>query len=358
MKSFKSLSVAISALALSLTTLAPAQAADLPLSYSQYVASQGFKDLQSASDAHNAKLAYASGLKIELEMTSNSTGTILGSIKATKTAATSTITMAGESLTVSYFNNAYFLDVSEAVFELETKNASLIGKRPPSSAVKKIKLSTAPTGGSSLLNINPSNLFSGSSTNELVDSVYALDTSKFTFSEVTSGANVTEPTSTDFSYQIKMNDPQTGITLEMTVTSTFNAEGFLTVTLIDQNMSLLGLTIESVTKLTQTIDNTIVLTPPAPSTYMTQAKFTALDYQISAELALKTNASKIVTKAKALAKSAKKPLSGSHIVAAAKALKITSKAVTNGTKLSGKYKGVTGSLCVTAFKGVATTKNC
>lgn len=358
MKSFKSLTVAISALALSLTTLTPAQAADLPLSYSQYIASQGYKDMQAAAEIHNTKLAASTGLKIDMEMTTNTTGTIRASIKATKTAATSTITLEGESITVAYHGGSYFLDIADAMYELETKNSSLIGKRLPSSSVKKVKLAGPPSDGTTLLDMNPSSLFSGSSTTELVDSVYALDTSKFTFSEVTSSANVTEPTSTDFKNQIKMNDPQTGITLDMTVTSTFNAEGFLTVTLIDQNMSLLGLTVESVTKLTQTIDNTLVLTPPAASTYMTQAKFTALDYQISAESALKTNANKIVTKAKALAKSAKKSLAGSHIVAAAKALKITSKAVTNGTKLSGKYKGVTGNLCITAYKGASSIKNC
>lgn len=354
----KSLTVAMAALALSMTSLAPAQAADLPLTYSQYIASQGYLDMQSAADIHNTKLAAATGLKINMEMTTNTTGTIRAEIKATKTAATSTITMEGESITVAYYGNAYFLNVSDAMLELDTKNSSLIAKRLPSSSVKKIKLSGPPSDGTTLLDMNPSSLFSGSSTSELVDSVLALDTSKFTFSQVTKSANVEVPTSTDFKSQIKMNDPQTGITLDMTVTSTFNAEGLLTVTLMEQNMSLLGITVESVTKLTQTIDNTIVLTPPATSTYMTAAKFIALDYQISAELALKSNASKIVTKAKALAKTAKKSLSGSHIVAAAKALKITSKAVTNGTKISGKYKGVTGNLCVTAYKGVATTKNC
>ncbi|MFM2373596.1 MAG: hypothetical protein RJA75_492 [Actinomycetota bacterium] len=355
---FKTLSIAIASLALSITTIAPAQAADLPLNYSQYVASQGYLDMQSAADIHNTKLAAATGLKIDMEMTTNTTGTIRAEIKATKTAATSTVTLLGESITVAYYGNSYFLDLSDAIFELETKNSSLISKRLPSSSVKKIKLSGPPSDGTTLLDMNPSSLFSGSSTSELVDSVLALDTSKFTFSEVTRSANVEDPTSTDYKSQIRMNDTQTGLTLDMTSTSTFNSEGLLTVTLLEQDMSLFGVTVESVTKLTQSIDNSIVLTPPATSTYMTAAKFVALDYQISAELALKTNAGKIVTKAKALAKSAKKPLSGSHIVAAAKALKITSKSVTNGTKISGKYKGVTGNLCITAYKGVASTKNC
>lgn len=355
---FKSLSIAMATLALSMTTLAPAQAADLPLTYSQYIASQGYLDMQSAADIHNTKLAAATGLKINMEMATNTSGTIRAEIEATKTAATSTVTLEGGSITVAYYGNAYFLDISDAIYELETKNSSLIGKRLPSSSVKKIKLAGPPSDGTTLLDMNPSSLFSGSSTSELVDSVLALDTSKFTFSEVTRTANLEVPTSTDFKSQIKMNDPQTGLILDMASTSTFNSEGLLTVTLLEQNMTLFGVTVESVTKLTQTIDNTIVLTPPATSTYMTAAKFTALDYQISAELALKTNASKIVTKAKALAKTAKKPLAGSHIVAAAKALKITSKAVTNGTRISGKYKGVTGNLCVTAYKGVATTKNC
>ncbi len=39
-------------------------------------------------------------------------------------------------------------------------------------------------------------------------------------------------------------------------------------------------------------------------------------------------------------------------------IKINAKSVSNGIKLTGKYKGVTGNLCVTAVKSIASTKNC
>jgi len=358
MNKSKSLLVAISSLALTFASLIPAQAADTSLTYLQFTATQGYKDLLAAADLNSAKLATATGLNIDLEMTSGSQVVIQGNVKATKTAVSSTMTMEGETRAVSFFDGAYYLGFESAATELNAKNKKLIGKRLPSTAVKNIKFVGAPEDTGSFMDIDPSSIFSGQSSSSFIDSVMSIDMSKFSFGEVVKSANPLDPTSTDYKIEVKYTDLQTGMSLEMVTTQTFNSEGFQTSTLIDQKVLLFGMTVTSNTKLTTTVDNTLVLTAPDAATYITSAKFASLDKQISAETALKPNASKIVTKAKALAKSAKKPLSGKHLASAAKALKINVKSVTNGIKLTGKYKGVAGSLCVSAVKGVATTKNC
>ena len=354
----KKLAVTLATLALTFLGMASAQAADLPLTYTQFVASEGYKDLQAAADRHTANLATATGINIDLEITSASTGTIQGNVKATRTAAKSTVSMFGETVTVSFHDGFYYLGIADAVTHLKAKNSSSITKRLPSSSVKQIKIIGTPAEGSTLIDMNPSAIFSGESTSGFVEDSLGLDLSNFTFGEIVKTANPADPTSTDYITETNMVDAGSGIALDMVTTQTFNAEGLLTVTLIEQDISLLGMSVSSETKLTQTIDNTLVLAAPSSSAFITSAKFTSLDRQISAEATQKTNASKIVTKAKALAKAAKKTLAGSHVSAAAKALKISSKSVTNGVKLTGKYMGVTGYLCVTAVKGVATTKNC
>lgn len=358
MKNLKLSFISLTVLALSTSLIAPAQAESLPLNYEQYIASQGYKDLQAASVLYATKLESATGIVFNLEMSSGSTGTITGTVKATKTAATSVLSMAGESVSVSYFGGSYFVGLNEAGNELSAKNPSSVIKRVPSSKIKFVKLSSAPSSGSSFLDMNPSSIFSGESSSAFVEDAMSMISTNFTFSEVTSGPNVEDPTATDYRSAVNMTDSETGIAVSMDTVQTFNAAGFLTSTRIDQDVSLLGMKVSSTIKLTQSIDNTLVLTPPATSAYITSAKFVSLDRQISAEAALKTNATKLVTKAKSLAKTAKKPLSGSHLTSAAKSLKLKTKSIPNGTKLTGTYKGVSGSLCVTAYKGVSTIKNC
>lgn len=361
-KTSKKLLLSSVAFAMTLTGISAAQAADTPYTYSQYLETQGYKNLLAASETSAAKLSSANGVVFDFTMTSSSFGqvsAITGNVKATHTAVVRTSTMDGVTDTASYFDGSYYLQVKEAATELAANNSSaILAKRLPNSAIKSVKLDKAPDPESSLSDLNPSYLFSGDFGSNLTSSMLQFDTSTFTFGEVTSSPNVLVPTSTDYKIQMKMTDSKTGMTVDVQTTETFNSDGLLTDILLNENVLYFGMPIVVDVKLTQTIDNTIVLTEPDPTTTMASANFITLDKQISAEASQKPNANKILTKAKALAKSSKKALSSSHIVAAAKALKIKAKSVTNGIKLTGKYKGVTGNLCVTVTKGAASTKNC
>jgi hypothetical protein len=356
----KKLSVLLTALTISLSGLTAAQAAEPTYSYSQYIETQGYKNLQAAAAASTAKISAASGVNMEFNIKTSSAGqvsNITGTIKATHTAVLRSSTMEGLTSTASFFDGSYFLELKEAATELGANNSSIV-KRLPSSAIKYVKLGKLPNEGSTLSDLNPNYIFNGEFNSSLTSSILNMDTTSFTFGDVTTSPNDLVPTSTDYKNKMTMTDAQTGMSADVQSTQTFNAEGVLTDTSINETISFLGMAILAEIKLTQTIDNTLVLTAPETATVMTSANFIALDKQISAEASQKPNANKILAKAKTLAKSGKKALSASHLLDAAKALKIKVKPVPNGIKLAGTYKGVTGNLCVTAVKGAAITKNC
>ena len=139
----KSKKLAVIAMAFSLTFsgLSSAQAADLPLTYTQFIASQGYKDLQSVLANYATKMESATGLNIDMTVSTTSLGQtgapVTANIKATKTAAVSSLTMGPETINVAYYDGFYYLSVDDATYELDSVNYQTIGKRLPSSKIKK-----------------------------------------------------------------------------------------------------------------------------------------------------------------------------------------------------------------------------
>ena len=66
----------------------------------------------------------------------------------------------------------------------------------------------------------------------------------------------------------------------------------------------------------------------------------------------------VVTKAKALAKKAKRSLDSSYLVSAAKAYKMKYVTIKNGIKIRSNHASATSYVCITVVKGKASTKTC
>lgn len=173
------------------------------------------------------------------------------------------------------------------------------------------------------------------------------------FSELTKSVSPTNSNLVDYKFKVTVATGNNLFT-HIDQTTTFNSEGEL----ISQVMKLDILGITSTT--TSTFKITTVDKIEVPDTYdmVSLAAFKKASHQISAEKLLSAKVKALSSKATALAKSAKKTLTSKHLVDGAKALKYTVTSIKNGVRLSAKYLGVEGRMCLVATKGKVVATAC
>jgi hypothetical protein len=142
------------------------------------------------------------------------------------------------------------------------------------------------------------------------------------------------------------------VTVNVYASATFNPDGLM----IAQSLQEVASPYFTIT-MSQTLKPSVdtMMAFPAPEFILDAAQVIKVGHQIDAEKSLSKSVSALVKKAKAIGKS---KVAGGHIVSAAKALKLKYKAVKNGVKLSAIKSNVTGSICVVAKNGKATSAPC
>ena len=345
-----------------------AQAAAGTLTYSQFLSSPGYQVLSAETTATANFLATQNGVRI-LNVSSGSMGGIeLSHIElemlSTATASSVTMTMSdtGQPVTeqiFSYADGYAYVPIENVVIWPELKNGSAALTRLKKTPATSVRMTSA-QAGSDYAEYTPSSILGGSPLNTLTTLSDTADTEDLSslaglvFTEVTSAANATDPLATDYTFTATI--PSSGVLppTDIVFTSTFSQNHVLQ--LQRMSIALLGMTVENVTTL-QVTDQFTMPTALTANTVDWTA-LVAMGKRISAEKALAGKAKAIAAKAAALAKSAKKTLTGTQITAAAKALKYAVTAIKNGVKLTTKYQGQSGSVCVTAVKGKTVTATC
>ena len=359
----KKFSAVIAALALTLgfsfagASVASASPATT-LSYADFTASAGYLELQAAMATSNTYLQSRDNIVVDVQTSESIAGQSVSSavhMEGNKTASRATMSMpdpvSGTTATISYgFANGSYYEAVTGWPGLEDPNSQAamkrLGKTVNSTVV--LETQTAPDG---LTSIDPVSLFDGSSTN--VTQGLTSTTDGLTFSPVVKSNDVSLDGAVDYSYSL--STPANILFDGMTFDLVFKVAPTGLLYSMSLNGGLSGL-LEMNVSATISSPDTLNLTLPT-DTFKVSA-FTKVSKQISAEKTVTTKANAIATKARALAKASKKALVAKNITDAAKALKYTVSAVKNGVKLTGKYQGVSGSMCVIANKGAATVGNC
>ena len=173
------------------------------------------------------------------------------------------------------------------------------------------------------------------------------------FRDLTKSVSQTDSNLVDYKFSVTVAGGNNLFT-KIDQTTTFNSEGEL----ISQMLKLDILGISSTTTTTYkitTVDKIVV-----PETYymVSLAAFKKASHQISAEKSLSSKVKALTSKATALAKSTRKTLTSKHLVDGAKALKYTVTSIKNGVRLSAKYLGVEGRMCLVASKGKVVATAC
>jgi hypothetical protein len=142
--------------------------------------------------------------------------------------------------------------------------------------------------------------------------------------------------------------------LQLLMTQTFNSAGEI----LSQEMKLALLGISSTTTTTYKITTVDKIRIPKTSDMVSLAALKKASHQISAEKSLSSKVKALTSKATALAKSTRKTLTSKHLVDGAKALKYTVTSIKNGVRLSAKYLGFEGRMCLVATKGKVVATAC
>ncbi len=172
------------------------------------------------------------------------------------------------------------------------------------------------------------------------------------FGAITKSASPENEELIDYKYSLTIQSPQ--LPTQVLMTQTFNAAGEL----ISQKMNLDLLGISSTTTITYKITTIDKIVTPLSTNLVSLAALKKASHQISAEKLLSAKVKALSSKATALAKSAKKTLTSKHLVDGAKALKYTVTSIKNGVRLSAKYLGVEGRMCLVATKGKVVATAC
>jgi hypothetical protein len=258
------------------------------------------------------------------------------------------------------FSNGYVYEpISAAMVRTDLKNGAQALARLNKTSATTVRLTNSQAGADANL-YSPGEILAGTNVDPLasltsVTSGEALATiSGLRFSEVSSAPNSLDPTSTDYSFTASL--PASGLMPEITidVLSTFNQNHVLTT----QNMSITAGPISSVSTTTLEVLNQVTLPTTWQDNSVDWVTLQVTGQRIQAEKLAAPKAVAITSKAVAAAKKAKKTLASSYLVSAAKALKYAYTSIKNGVKITAKYSGQSGSVCVTVLKGKAVTNHC
>jgi hypothetical protein len=340
-----------------------ANAATPSLSLTELQATQGYADLSAASAKSLTYLSTLQGLNQKMtinETYSGITMTITSQIAATRSTAVAEMVMSNslysDTQTIDYaFSNQHYLMSLESLQQTDAAVTNLSSALARLGKPRAVQVDTGSSAvPSDFLDITPSTLFSPQS-QDLLNQTGAL-VSEMLFSEVTSAPSTNDPQSTTFSYDAQATIAAIGSKVDVSISITFNADGFLSAMTLTEQATSIGLQMNI--SLQQTAANSLQIDIPTSALTVDQTQLVAMSHKIDAEKSVTSKANAIAAKAKTLAKKAKVALSAPKLVAAAKALKAKYSTVKNGVKLTSKSSGVSGSMCVTAVKGKVTVKHC
>ncbi|MCX8530119.1 MAG: hypothetical protein ORN27_08655 [Rhodoluna sp.] len=346
-----------------------AVAAPTSLSLNEFLSSAGYQVLAAEGAATANFLSNQTGVRITSVATATSNGTEVSHIEtellSTNSASSATIKsfenglQVGSTWGTAQANGYVYEPVSTALVRPDLKNGAAALARLGKSSAASVRMTKA-VAGVEFVPYSPSEILGGSQIDPLSwlnDNTSGADLSAVSglkFSEVTSGLDVDNSGLTDFSFTATIPATDLLPATDIDFVIRYNANHIFQ----DESISM---TVGAVTVTsTTTLETVAQLTLPTTwaDNAVDWAALLAMGKRISAEKLVATKASAIAAKALAAAKKAKKTLVASYITAAAKALKYSVTAVRNGVKLSAKYQGQTGSVCVTAVRGKVVKANC
>ncbi len=346
-----------------------AQAAGTSMTFNEFLSSPGYQVLSAEGASTASFLANQVGVRITSVATATMAGTEISHIETEllSTNSASSVTLksfengvqVGDAWGSAYANGYVFTPIESALLRPTLKNGAAALARLKKASAKTARMTQA-EAGSEFVAYSPSEILGGSNLDPLSwlnDNTSGLDLSAvsgLSFSEVTASPDANDSTITDYSF-----------------TATIPASGLLPITdvdfvirysqahvFLDESISMTVGTIAIADTTTLEAVSQLALPTTWQDNSVDWASLVSMGKRISAEKALAGKAKAIAAKAATLAKAAKKTLVGAHLTAAAKALKYAVTAVKNGVKLTTKYQGQTGSVCVTAVKGKAVTATC
>ena len=336
-----------------------AKADPVQLSLNEFKATPGYALLTSEATATTNYLATVQGLKIDTALTATVLGQtaanisqvleVSGGVSRTTTSISSSGSVSGPFVAVITADTAY-VPKAMALNMPDVINVDAAIKRLGKTAATVI---AAPvTVDSGLANYKASAITGGATLdalNVLGDSTFntGLDLSTATFTEPVATPNVDDPSATDYSYSITTPAAAAIPSMVWNVVTTYSSAHIF----IKNTMSIdLGLIAENVVTTLQ-VDNSLSISAPPAASTVAYSALVSMGRKIQAENSLASKAALIVKKAG-------KTVTGAKLVLAAKSLKYAYSAVKNGIKLTAKFKGVSGGMCVTAVKGKAVTNHC
>jgi hypothetical protein len=362
MKSKLNLAIAtIAALLLVGSTGLAANASAATLTLAEFQAGAVYQELQTLSTSSDAYLAAQSGVEFNISVTTSMLGQSMTSSSrflATKTATSASLTMpdeqTGDPFTINFgFGNGSYFENMDTAPLTGVPNADAALARLGKSATTNLIYDTAVTPDG-LSDIKPESLFSGDTIAPL--SQLGVTQDSMTFSEVSKTSNSIDASSTDYSYSAIV--PESGLSPAINIDANLTFDSNSHLKQVHTIATIPGLGITIIMHATVAVNNSLVVTLPTEANSVHMNALVNMGKKISAEKLVTTKAKALATKAKALAKAAKKTLVAKHITDAAKALKYSVSSVKNGVKLTTKYQGVSGSMCVVATKGAAVVAPC
>ena len=345
-----------------------ANAAPGTMTYTEFLNSTGYQLLSAENTATANYLSTVNNVRIL-----NTTVGMIGNTEAsrieiellsTKTSSKVSLKMVTAGVETAQpgftFANGYaYVPSDTALVRPELKNGAAALARLAKSQASDVRMTQA-EAGADFTQYTPDAILGGGAIDPLgkvTDNAGASDLATLqglTFSEVTTSPNATEPTWTDYEFTATLDNGGLLPATDMVIVSTYDQNHVFQKQKL--SMNVLGMVLESTT--TIEILDQLTIAPVPAANYVDWSSLVAMGKRISAEKSLASKAKALSSKAAALAKSSKKTLSATQLAAAAKALKYSVTTVKNGVKLTAKYQGQAGSVCVTAVKGKPVTGNC
>jgi len=354
----KSLTAALAALLLSVTGLGVAKAEETPsLTLEEFMASAAYEDYVAANEANIDYLKEQNGITMDLAMTlQNGDGEPVPSVVKIETDKQNTrvsISSGELSMNVVMIGDTAYADLDTYKTYFGPENRSKVFSRIGTPTGKSIKMKTIPT---EVADFTPAKMFENPAgvQSGLIQSQYAAFGELLKFTEMVKTPNLTDQTQTDYSFSFGFEF--LGSVIRADQVSTFDANSMLVKSISNVSAVSQELTVSTNVELITTVTPDLVIA--APTAIFDENTIIRTSNQITAESKSTAKAAAIAKKAAELAKKAKKPVSATYLVSAAKSLKYSVTKLSNGVKLTSTVSGVKGSLCVTAYKGKTSTKNC
>ena len=369
MKAFRLVLGMVATFTLAFSGASAAKANNETLSLAEFQASPGYQLLSDEEGATSIFLSNASGVKITTTSSTSMTGTpaagTILQLVATKTKSQASLANTDGGFEVGTpligtFDGAVFyspVSIASTLAGVINFEAAIARLNNSPTTVLAMPADTAP---SSFSKYTPAQIYSGAQLDPLAQLEEALaqgplsDVAGLQFSPVTSAPTESDPTSTD--YVFSAVSPVSGQTpaFNWNFRTTFNANHVL----VSQSLTayFMDISMSVLTTLETPASPTFV--PIDTSHSVALSALVTMGRKIAAENSLAAKAKSLATKAAALAKSTRKALTVIQLKSAAKTLKLSTVALKTGVKLTAKFLGVAGSVCVTAVKGKAVTAHC